>query len=248
MTVIDPRLVALYEEYLEAGKEEEFADMLYALLDGIAVEVRQKVRRARANWKRKQTYQANKETRAKIEKFFADMTPEEWIQFQNTPWELLPEWIREAMPKLVRNPGECNFVRIYGLVDEKERQKEICASRLTRYMEKKGFITSDEEGTHLHYDRFAEVCNELAETYDLPWRPGKKAQRVRITKRDLKNYTQCRVTPKGDKLAVLATATDLPVWYLGGYLNNNVPDLKPAHVLDPAPLTTGRFKKAKTRA
>lgn len=243
---IDPRLAALYNEYLEAGKEYEFLNMIYALLDTVTVDVRQKVYRARAAWKRKQAAPFRKLQREKLEAFFQNMSTEEWIKFQNTPWNEIPEWIREAMPKLVQHPEECNFVRIYGLVDEKERQKEICASRLTRYMEKKGFITSDENGTHPHYDRFAEVCNELAEKYDLKWRPGHKAQKVRITKRDLVNYTQCRVTPKGDKLAVIATATELPVWYLGGYMNND-PDIMTNRPLDPAPLTTGKFKKSRAK-
>ena len=242
---IDPRLVALYNEYLEAGKEYEFINMIYALLDTVTMSVRQKVYRARAAWKRKISAPLRKEQKEKIEQFFEGMSTEELIKFQNTPWNELPEWIREAMPKLVQYPMENNYVRIYGLVNKDQRQQEITASRLTRYMEKHGFITSDEEGTHLHYDHFAEVCNEFAEKYDLPWRPGRKSQKVRITKRDLKNYTQCRVTPKGDKMAVLSSVTELPLWYLGGYLNDNVPDIMPTNPLTPAPLTTGKFKKTR---
>lgn len=243
--VIDPRLAKLYNEYLEAGKEYEFLNMIYALLDIVTVDVRQKVYRARAAWKRKMAEPFRKAERNRVEKFFQSMTPDEWIEFQNKPWNEIPDWIKDAMPKLVQHPEQCNYVRLYGLVDEKQRQKEISASRLTRYMEKYGFITSDDEGTHPHYDRFAEVCNEIAKNYDLPWTPTKNAQKVRITPRDLKNYTQCRVTPKGDKMAILAMATDLPVWYLGGYLQNKIPDITPANPLDPAPLTTGKFKKGR---
>lgn len=246
MNTIDPRLVAIYDEYLEAGKEEEFIDMLYALLDSVAVEVRQKVYRARAAWKRKMGAPARKALKSRIERYFADMSPEELIEFQNKPWEEIPDWIKEALPKLVRNPEECNFVRIYELVEASQRQQEISASRLTRYMEKKGFITSDEEGTHLHFDRFSEVCNEFAEKYDLPWRPGKKAQKVRITPRDLKNYTQCRVTPKGDKMAILTKTTGLPLWYLGGYLKPVVPEISSGNPLDPAP-TGGKYKKTRIK-
>lgn len=244
MTVIDPRLVKLYNEYLKNDKEEEFIDMLYAILDMVDVDTRKRVYYGRAAQKRKAMYAERKLLRQKVEAYFAAMSEEELIEFQNTPWDQIPEWLREALPKLVMYPEENNFVRIYGLVGEKERQKEITGSRIVRYMEKNGFITSDEDGTHLHYDRFAEVCNEFAEKFDLPWRPGKKAQRTRITKRDLKNYTQCRVTPKHDKMAVLATATGLPLWYLGGYRDNTPPNSDGGSPLEPAPFTEGKFRKS----
>jgi hypothetical protein len=149
------------------------------------------------------------------------------------------------MPKLVRNPEECNFVRIYDLVSKSQRQQEISASRLVRYMEQKRLVTSKEGETKLHYDRFSQICNEKAEEYDLPWTPGKKAQKVRITTRDLKNYTQCRVTPKGDKMAILAKTTGLPLWYLGGYLRNTVPEITPNNPLEPAVMSEGKYKKSR---
>ena len=244
---VDPRLVAIYNEYLETGKEEEFIDMLYELLDSVTLEIRQKVYRARAAWKRKMGAPARKALKSRVEQYFAAMSPKDLIEFQNKPWEEIPEWVREALPKLVRHPEECNFVRIYDLVSKSQRQQEISASRLTRYMEKNGFITSDEEGTHLHFDRFSEVCNEKAKEYDLPWRPTKKAQQVRITPRDLKNYTQCRVTPKGDKMAILTKTTGLPLWYLGGYLKPAVPDISPESPLASAPFTSGKYKKPRAK-
>lgn len=244
---IDPRLVALYNEYLENNKEKEFIDMIYALLDTVQQEVRQKVYRARAAWKRKVNAPINKVLRDRAEEYFNNMTTEEMIKFQNTPWKDIPDWLKKALPKLVKNPEECNFVRIYDLVNKEQRQHEISASRLTRYMEKKGYVTSDENGDHLHYDRFAEVCNELAEKYDLPWRPGKRAQKVRITKHDLKNYTECRVTPKGDKMAILTKATGLPLWYLGGYLNDGVPEIAPKDPLAPATEAAGKYRKPRTK-
>ena len=216
-TTIDARLLALYDEYLKAGKEYEFIDMLYAILDQATEDVRRKVMHNRAAQKRKEGAPARKILKNKVEEFFNSMSPEELIKFQNTPYEELPEWLKEALPKIVQNPEACNFVRIYDLVHKNDRQQEIAASRITRYMEKHRLVTTFEGNVQLDYKRFSTICNELAEKFDLPWGPGKKAQRVRITPRDLQNYTECRVTPKGDKLAVLAAVTDLPVWYLCGY-------------------------------
>lgn len=241
-TKIDARLLALYNEYLENNKEYEFINMLYAILDQSKFETRRKVMHDRAVQKRKESAEERKTTRAKIEAFFASMTPEELIQYQNTPYEQLPEWLKEAMSKIVQNPESCNFVRIYDLVRKGERQQEIAASRLTRYMENHGLITTFEGETTLHYEKFSEICNELAAKYDLSWGPGQKAQRVRITPRDLKNYTQCRVTPKGDKLAVLAAVTDLPVWYLCGYGKAEEPPKTNKHPL------TSRFSKKAPKA
>ena len=241
---IDPRLVALYNEYLEAGKEEEFIDMLYQLLDTVTPETRQKVYRARAAWKRKMGAPARKALKDRVEQFFAAMTPDELIAFQNTPWAEIPNWLKEALPKLVRNPETNNYVRIYDLVNKEQRQKEITGSRITRYMEGKRYVTSDEKGVHLHYDNFAKVLDEQAIGYDLPWTHGKRKQSVRVTKRDLKNYTECRVTPKGDKMALLVKTTGLPLWYLAGYMNDATPN-----VSDPLAGIDGsvKFHKARTK-
>lgn len=244
---IDPRLVAICDEYVKNKKEYEFAMMLYAILDELDADVLKKVRYDRAAWKRKETYADRKSARKRVEAFFKGLSTEELIKFQNTPWSELPDWLKQDLPKLVMFPEENNFVRIYGMVNENERQKEITASRITRYMEKKRMITSDEEGTKLHYDRLAEICNKVAEDYDLPWRPGKKAQRTRITKRDLKNYTQCRVTPKHDKMAILSVATGLPLWYLAGYKNPNTPPTFGDNPLEAAP-ETKKFRKRRQKS
>ena len=242
---IDARLVALYNEYLENGKEAEFIWMIYALLDLVTFAIRQKVYRARAAWKRKMGAAERKVLRNKVEAYFASMTTEQWIEFQNKPWEEIPDWLKEALPKLVRNPETNNFVRIYDLVEETERQKEISASRLVRYLEAKRFITSDEEGTKIDYDRFIKVCDEVCEKYDLPRTKTKRQQKVRITARDIKNYTQCRVTPKGDKMAILTKVTGMPLWYLAGYKDNRVANS--SNPLEQAPLTKGKFKKVRTK-
>jgi len=239
---IDARLLSLYNEYLENNKESEFIDMLYAILDIATKEVREKVYRKRAYQKRKATQEANKANLEKFRRYYDNMDAEERIKFLNTPYDQHPDWIKAAFPKLVQYPEQNNFVRILGLVNEEERQREITGARIIRYMEAHGFITADEEGTKLHYDRFAQVCNELAERYDLEWRPGHKAQRTRITQRDLKNYTCFKVTPKKDKMAILATAMNVPIWYIAGYLNNN-PNINDGNPLSIATSAVGKFRK-----
>lgn len=242
MVTIDPRLVALYNEYLENNSEEDFIYMLYMILDMCTLEIRKKISHVFAAWKRRINKVKNDAMKAKIEAYFDKMTTEELIKFQNTPWNELPDWLREALPKIVKNPEQCNFTRIYDLVSKKERQQEICASRITRYMEKNRIMTTDETGRKLDYDRMAEICNEVAVNYDLPATTKKAAQRVRITPRDLKNYTRCRVTPKSDKMAVLATVTGMPVWYLSGYGDNDIPETSTP--LGRKPLTM-KFRKNK---
>ena len=220
---IDPRLVALYDEYLENDDEEEFIWMLYMILDMATADIKARVASSHRYQKMKESKNANKTTRQMIEEFFEAMTVEERIAFLNTPWEDQPEWIKENLTRLVKYPEEFNFLRIAGEVDEKARQKEIFGARLLRYMEKFRFVTSDEEGTKLDYKRFCNVCNELAKNYDLAARPGKRAQITRITPADLKSYTRERVTPKKDKLTTIAVAMNVPVSYLGGYGSNTPP-------------------------
>jgi len=220
---IDQRLVALYNEYLENDEEKEFIWMLYEILDMATPEIKARVARSHRYLKMKESKRVNKTTHQMIEDFFGAMTVEERIKFLNTPWADQPDWIKENLTKLVKYPEEFNFLRIAGEVSESSRQKEVFGARLLRYMEKYRFITSDEEGTKLDYKRFCEVCNTLAEKYDLASRPGKRAQITRITPADLKSYTQERVTPKKDKLTTIAVAMNVPVAYLGGYGSNTPP-------------------------
>ena len=242
---IDARLIAIYNEYLESGKEKEFIEMLYALLDICTVDVVNDVKKARRYSKMKETRVKNKNFRIMYDAYLEKMTPEERIAFLNTPWEEMPEWIKEGNPRMVKYPEEFNFLRIAGEVNKEERQKEIFGARIVRYMEKYGMITSDEEGTHLHYKRFSEICNELAEKYDLAWRPGHKAQRTRVTPTDFKGYTSDRITPKKDKLVTIAIATGLPMSYLGGYRDDDPHSNNP----DPAGIGpfSGKFRKRRTK-
>lgn len=237
--VIDPRLVALYNEYFEKGEEYEFIWMLYTLLDAVHQDIREKVRRAYAGMKRKMGAPKRKADKAKWDEYVKGMTPEQLIEFQNTPYDKMDEKAKKLNPKLVKNPERNNYARIYELIDPSEHQKEITASRLTRHLERTGFITSDEEGTHIDYHRFSEVANEIGKTFDQKKKGGLKGQHTRISSRDIKNYVESRVTPKGDKMALLAVTTGLPLWYLAGYENPN----PPAKRTDPL----ARFSKPRGR-
>ena len=223
MTTIDARLVKLYNEYLKNDKEEEFLRMLYALLDMATPAIKAKVARSHRYYKMKLTREERKTLRQKLEAYLNAMTPEQRIEFLNTPWEKLPEWIKEGFPEMVKFPGQFNFLRIAGEVAREERQHETFGARLVRYMEAHGFVTSSEKGTKLHFDHFSEVCNELAEIFDIPATKTRKGQRTRVTVRDLQNYTSCNVTPKIDKLTTIAVAMDCPMTYLGGYGPNEPP-------------------------
>ena len=246
MTKIDQRLAALYNEYCKAGKEEEFISMLYALLDKATTEIVERVAKEHRYSKMKATRVANKDMKRRFEAYLAAMSPEERIEFLNRPWNEQPEWIKENITDLVKYPEQFNFLRVAEIVNESERQKETFGARLVRYMETHGFITSDEEGTKLHYENFSAVCNKLAEKYDLERRPGRKAQKTRISTSDLKGYTSKNITPKKDKLTVISAATGIPIAYFGGYLDNDPMNLNP----DPnsngpfRPVT--RFRKRRT--
>jgi len=227
MIKIDPRLVAIYNEYLKKDKEEEFIWMLLLILDLATVDVVEKIKRKHRYWKMKETRDQNKSHRKVVEEYFRKMSPDERIEFLNKPYEEQSEWVKENIPDLVKYPEEFNFLRIAGEVPKEEYQKERFGARLIRYMEKSRFLTSDENGTKLDLERFCEVCNELAMKYDLARRKGHRAQRTRITPLDLKGYTQKNVTPKKDKLTTIAVAMDVPVAYLGGYGDNDPPPPPP---------------------
>ena len=242
---IDARLIAIYDEYLKNDKEKEFIEMLYAMLDIATQEVVADVAKKHRYEKMKATRGKNKTIRQQIEAFFANMSAEDRIAFLNTPWENQPEWIKENMKDLVRYPEEFNFLRIAGEVAKSARQKETFGARLVRYMEAHGFITSDEDGTKLHFENFSDVCNELAEKYDLARRPGHRAQRTRITTSDLKGYTTRNITPKKDKLTTIAVAMDVPVTYLGGYGSNTPPKYGPEHIPVGGGPIGGKFRKSR---
>jgi transcriptional regulator with XRE-family HTH domain len=130
------------------------------------------------------------------------MTPEEKIAFLNTPYKDMPPELKTGM---TQNPQMFNFVR----VTHKNigPQKETFAARLIRYREK----------YHLSQAQFCDLCNEFAKQYDLPTTIGHKAQRTRITMRDMCNYENFNVSPKIDKMTIIAEATGLSIDYFGGY-------------------------------
>ena len=240
---VDQRIAAVANEYIDNGKEYELARMLYVVLDALNQDDRKKASRAHASYKRKMNAPQRKAQKNRWKTFISSMTTEELIKFQNTPYELLPDWVKKLNPKIVKNPERNNYTRIYGLVDMDEHQKEISASRITRYMEKHGFKTTDEYGTHLDHKRFSEVVNEIGAMFDQKWENGLKGQKTRLTPRDTENYTESRVTPKGDKMALLCTATGLPLYYLAGYDEPDIPGSGSGNPLE----SVSRFKKSRRK-
>lgn len=232
---VDQRLTALYNEYLENDNEEEFVWMLYLILDTVTPEIKKHVMSNHRSYKRKQTKGEEAVINQKLKDFIDGMTIEERINFQNTTWDEQPDWIKENHKKLVKHPEAFNDMRISGSVKKTARQNEVFASRVLRCMEQRGFVTSDEEGTKLDYKRFSDLCNDLAKDYDLPAVHGKRAQRTRVTPADIKSYIEDCVTPKRDKMTVIAEALDVPMGYLGGYGSNTPPKTND--------LISGKFRK-----
>ena len=131
-----------------------------------------------------------------------NMTPQQKIDMLNTPYNELPP---ELQPGMTKSPQMFNFVRMSK--PNIGQQKETFAARLIRYRDK----------YHLTPERFCEVCNEYAARYDLPAGNGRRAQRTRITKRDLENYENFNVCPKIDKMTVIAEAMGYSIDYFAGY-------------------------------
>lgn len=221
--VVDPRLAALYDEYVRKDKESEFLFMLYVILHFAFQEARTRARYAWSTWLRKHNEAKHDKNVNEWKTMFHNMSVKQIIKYQNTPYEKLPDALKRCNGRIVRKPCKNHYVRMYGLVPDTEAQKEITSSRITRYMEEHGFITSNQEGIHLDYKRFAEVCNEIGKYYDLRNAKGKRISGVRITARNIENYVEDRVTPKGDKFALLSVATGMPVKYLGGYGSVTMP-------------------------
>ena len=130
------------------------------------------------------------------------MSNEQKIELLNTPYKDIPV---ELQPGMVKNPQMFNFVR----VTHKNigKQKETFGARLIRYREKYHFTPAE----------FCAFCNEFAAKYDLPARDGVKAQRTRITLRDIHNYENMNVCPKIDKMTIMAEAMGYSIDYFAGY-------------------------------
>jgi len=134
------------------------------------------------------------------------MSTEEKIAFLNTPYNELPE---ELKPGMTKNPQMFNFVR----VSKKNigQQQETFAARLIRYRDKYRLKPED----------FCEICNEFASQFDLPATKSRRAQRTRITLRDLKNYENFNICPKIDKMTIIAKAMGVDIDYFAGYGSQN---------------------------
>lgn len=130
------------------------------------------------------------------------MTVEQKIRFVNTPYKDMPDALKEGM---THRPQMFNFVRY--TKPHIGRQKETFAARLIRYRDKYNLT---EQG-------FCDICNEFAQKYDLPATKDQRAQRTRITLRDIHNYENFNVCPKIDKMTIIAEAMGVGIDYFGGY-------------------------------
>lgn len=184
------KLSNLFGEYVASGKDNEFIGVLRSFLYMLIRDEKEAEKEER-NARRKAA-QAIKD----------QMTVEEKIQFLNTPYKDLPEVLQEGM---VKHPQMFNFIRMSK--PHIGEQKEVFAARLIRYKDKYGLTDK----------RFADICNEFAAKYDLKAKPGRKAQKTRITERDLINYENYNICPKIDKMTAIAEAMGVGIDYFGGY-------------------------------
>lgn len=130
------------------------------------------------------------------------MTYEEHHKMLNTPYKDLPEYLKPGMTK---NPQMLNSIRFTN--KNIGYQKETVGARIFRCRHDYGF--SREE--------FCDECNKYSVHYDLPATDSHRAQKIRITMADLHHYEDCNVTPKMDKLFLIASALGLSVDYFAGY-------------------------------
>lgn len=215
---IDQRLAALYNEYVENGKENEFIDMLLTLIGSSPVTARKQKEHEEKKAKEKAERNKKRETAQSIKDA---MTINERIEFLNTPFVELPDALRDD--KLVLHPQELNFVRFAdpgaGL------QRETFAARLIRYMDSHGFVTTDEEtgNVKLDLERFSQICDEFAKPFDTKARRGHRPQKTRVSPTNLNSYVNWNITPKIDKLTVISEAMNCDIEYLCGYRDDTPP-------------------------
>ena len=139
---------------------------------------------------------------ARIQEYKNSLTVEQKIKLMNTPYKDLPEELKEGM---VKNPQMFNFVRFSK--PYLGRQKETFAARLIKYRDK---YSLTQQG-------FCDICNEFARKKDLPATKDHRAQRTRITLSDIISYENNNVTPKIDKMTVIAEAMGVSIDYFAGY-------------------------------
>ena len=188
--VFNDRLAELFNEYLAEGKDDEFISIMRMYLSDLVKA-------------EKDAEKAEKKARIKAAQKIKDaMTVEEKIEFVNTPYNKLPENLQEGMAK---NPQAFNFIRMSH--PHIGKQKETFAARLIRYKDK----------YHLTNETFADICNNYAKKYDTKATKDRKAQRTRITVRDLESYENFNICPKIDKMTVIAEAMGVGIDYFGGY-------------------------------
>lgn len=152
--------------------------------------------------KREAARKALNEKKATAQKIKDAMSVADKIALMNTPFKYLPD---ELKPGMVQNPQVFNFVRISK--PHIGRQKETFAARLIKYMDKYSLTP----------ERFSQICNQFAVKYDMKATDYCRAQRTRITARDINNYTNYNVCPKIDKMTVIAEAMGVGIDYFAGY-------------------------------
>lgn len=184
------KLRNLFAEYISGGKDNEFIAILRSFLGMLIAD-------------EKAAEKAERKARRNAAQVIKDaMSVDEKIQFVNTPYNDLPEELKEGMTK---NPQMFNFIRMSK--PHVGEQKETFAARLIRYKDKYGLTD----------ETFADICNEFAAKYDLKATSTHKAQRTRISTRNLESYENYNICPKIDKMTVIAEAMGVGIDYFGGY-------------------------------
>ena len=149
---------------------------------------------------------AIKAKKASAQKIKDAMSLDEKIEMLNTPFQMLPA---ELQPGMTQRPQVFNFIRMSK--PHIGRQKETFGSRLIKYMDK----------YNLTPERFSDICNEFAAKYDLPATATQRAVHTRVTVRDIDNYTNYNVSPKIDKMTIMAEAMGVGIDYFAGYGADN---------------------------
>ena len=217
--VVEHKLLKLYHDAIKAGKEKDFIDQLYVIIMNSPVVEKQMEEEAEA---KKRAKEARKARILAWEQYLESLPIDEWAKVINTPFKDLPPEIQDMYPYEVPKYKESfdDFCML-GRVKKNSRQQEIFGSRFVKYLEMNGFVTSDSNGTHIHYDRVARDVNEHMVQYDLPATKTHRAQYVRVSAAAIKDYCTKLTTPKRSRFSGIAQALNIPEVYLAGYLKWN---------------------------
>lgn len=123
------------------------------------------------------------------------MTVKQYIDRLNSPYEGMSP---EISVDITKHPTKMRFVSM-AHEDETMKQKETSGARVFRIRNMAG-MTDDEA---------CKFINPYGEAYG-----------VKITLKDLEAYQERNVTPKADKMFLIATAFGVSVDYIAGYGDN----------------------------